>query len=123
MSFATVFYNANTKIYMVNKRQIVCQRFAPTDTYRNYKGVNVYMKVLSHMMKHFRSGFLEANEGWVVPAPGRLPSEGKVSFTGRMLQNPLQILIEQTLLGGKRPNVACLAVTSVFVSHLFSSGL
>ena len=35
------------------------------------------MKVSSHMMKHFRSRFLEGNEVWVVPTHGRLPSKGK----------------------------------------------
>jgi len=65
---------------------------------KNYK--EFLMKVLSHMMKHFLSGFLIVNKGWVVQAPGRRPSEGKASSTGRMLKKPLKILVEQTLAGG-----------------------
>ena len=78
------------------------------------------MKVLSHKMKHSRSRVLAGNEGWVVVATGRLSSEGT---TCRMLNNPLKILIEQAMAGGQKPPVEHLAVTSVFVFHLFSSGL
>jgi len=50
------------------------------------------------MIKHFRSRFLEVNEGWFVVATGRLSSAGKAS-TCRMLKIPLKILIEQAMAG------------------------
>ena len=44
----------------------------------------------SHMMKHFRSA-----------ATGSLSSGGRASNTNLILNNPLKILIEQTIAGGK----------------------
>ena len=72
------------------------------------------------MMKHFRSRVSAGNDSWVVVATGRLSSEGT---TCRTLNNPLKILIEQAMEGEQKPPLEHLAVTSVFVSHLFSSGL